>query len=1042
MLKNQYLYDSGNCDKIPQKKYVQKAGLITIILAAFFGLYLCTSHNFLLFHSLIEIATVFIGFTLFVLTWNTRHYQDHSYLKLLGIGYAFIALIDLVHTLAYKGMHVFPGYDANLPTQLWIAARYLQACTLAAAFLLARSRLRDGVLLTVYASAVLIVFLVIFTGIFPDCYIQGQGLTPFKINSEYLISAILFASLFPLYRLRKQFQKNTLILVFASISCTILSELSFTTYISVYSSANALGHFLKFMAFYLLYRAVVVTGLKNPYDLIFKELTRAKEEQQEMANEIRLLLESTGEGIIGVDLQGRCTFINKAGAENLGFKAEEITGRNIHRLVHHHYEDGSEYPEEDCPMNYTLWKGNNFHWYDDVLWRKDGTCFRAEYSSYPVIQGGKIRGGVIVFKDITERMRIEKEQQKLNENLTATLKAIPDQMFEVDKAGYILDYRAPKFMAPGTDLEVPVGRVLEKVFPPEAAKHIRQAIDEAAQHGHHSGTVYSVPGRDGLRWREVSIAAKGTGKSPKVKFILLARDITTRKVAEDALRQAKEEWEMTFDSVPDLIAILDKHHRIVRANRATVERLGSFDSACVGANCFALVHGTEAPPQYCPFVKTLADGKEHQAEFHDPHLGGDFLVSTTPLFNAQGELTGIVHVARDVTEHKRIEKERRVISKLESTGILAGGIAHDFNNLLSVILGNLDLIDLFDQTGESISDPLAVARKASLEARAVTQQLITMAKGGEPVKKRIVLSGLFEEQMTFSLRGSKIVPEFLFPADLQSVEADAGQITQVIRNLVLNAREAMSEQGVLRVRAANKLLTKTSGVSLPPGDYVKVSLTDQGEGIPDKILNKIFDPYFSTKQRGDQKGMGLGLTICRSIIQKHGGVIAVDTYPGRGTTFHIYLPASEKPLTIRPALPKKLSGTGRILVMDDEEMVRCLTGDILSQLGYEFQLAENGEEAIEHYQAARKQGRPFDAAILDLTVAGGMGGRETIQELLSIDPAFKVIASSGYDQDPVIQNYSQYGFKAALPKPYQIREMQKILCGVVGAGHTPAVGGV
>ncbi|HMK64531.1 MAG TPA: PAS domain S-box protein [Thermodesulfobacteriota bacterium] len=838
MLKNQNLHNSGSCDKIPRKKYILKACLITGTLTAFFGLYLCTLHNYLLLPSLIEIITVFIGFTLFVLIWN------------------------------------------------------------------------------------------------------------------------------------------------------------------------------------------------------FKELTRAKEEQQKMADEIRLLLESTGEGIIGVDLQGRCTFINKAGAANLGFSAEEIRGRKIHRLIHHHYSDGSEYPEEDCPMNYTLWKGNIFHWDDDVLWRKDGTCFRVEYSSYPITQEGKISGGVIIFKDITERIRIEEEQQRLNENLTATLKAIPDLMLEIDKNGHILDCRAPKFMAPGTDSEVPVGQVLERAFPFEAARLIRQAIDEAAQYGHHSGTVYSLPSQDGLRWQEVSIAAKGTGKSPKEKFVLLARDITSRKLAEDALRQAKEEWEMTFDSVPDLIAILDKHHRIIRANRAMVERLGVSTKACVGASCFTLVHGTEAPPDYCPFVKTIADGKEHKVEFHDPHLGGDFLVSATPVFDARGELTGAVHVARDITEHKRLEKERRVISKLESTGILAGGIAHDFNNLLSVILGNLDLIDLFHQTGEAVTDALAAARKASLEAREVTQQLITMAKGGEPVKKKITLSGLFEKQVTFSLRGSKVVPEFFFPDDLHPVEADAGQITQVIRNLVLNAREAMTDQGALKVRAANKLLTKPSA-SLPPGNYVKVSLTDEGEGIPDKILNKIFDPYFSTKRRGDQKGMGLGLTICRSIILKHGGAIAADTHPGRGATFHIYLPASEKLLSIRPALPEKLPGTGRILVMDDEEMVRCLTGDILNQLGYEFELAENGEKAIEHYQAAREQGRPFDAAILDLTVAGGMGGRETIQELLSIDPAFKVIASSGYDQDPVIQNYTEYGFKAALPKPYQIREMQKILCGVVGTSGIP-----
>jgi PAS domain S-box-containing protein len=1024
------MMDSFEKDYLLATLPLKKIGLLTGMLAVVLGLYAASLHNYLLFHSLIEIITVATGFTLFILAWNTRHYQTHAYLKILGIGYAFIALIDLTHSLAYKGMNVFRGYDTNLPTQLWIAARYLQALTLAVAPFLAGRRGDDRLILGGYAATVSLIFLMVFSGNFPDCYLPGQGLTTFKIFSEYLISLVLLFSLWPLYRIRGEFKKPVYNLVVASVICTVLSEISFTTYISVYSPANMAGHFLKLAAFYLLYRAVLVTAMKDPLNMIFRELEQSRAEQQKMAGEIGLLLESTGEGIIGVDARGRCTFINRAGAEILGYCAEELKGQDIHQLIHHHHADGRDYPENECPMNYTIWKGGIFHWDDDVLWRRDGSPFRVEYSSYPILENGESKGAVVIFKDITERKRIEEREQKLHEDLTATLKAIPDLMLEVERSGRIVDYRIPKSLDLGLDRKAVLDRTLAEAFPAEAEGPIRQAIDDAARQGWHQGNVFSLPSPQGMKWYELSAAAKGGNQAPEARFVLLARDITDRKLSEEALRQAKEEWEMTFDSVPDLIAILDKNHQIVRANKAMLNRLGCSGAGCAGLKCFSVVHGTNAPLKSCPFSLTLADGREHIAEIHEEHLGGDFLVSTTPVRNGRGELTGTVHVARDITERKRIQEERLIISKLESAGILAGGIAHDFNNLLSVILGNLDLATL-SADDKDLMTPLQGARQAVLEARVVTQQLITVARGGEPMKKTISLSGLLEEQATFSLRGSEVQCQFSIPADLAAVEVDGEQFGQVVRNIVLNAREAMNDTGRLRVEAANIQLTEPSGLALPAGSYVKVSFTDQGHGIPEKILSKIFDPYFSSKQRGRQKGMGLGLTISRSIVQKHGGTVTAESPPGKGTTMQIYLPASPLCGAARAEAGEEVSGTARVLVMDDDEMVRTLTGAILDRLGYEFELAENGETAIEHYQAAREHGCPFDVAILDLTVAEGMGGKETINRLLKIDPDIKVIASSGFNQDPIIQNYAEYGFKAALPKPYQISDMKAILSDVI-----------
>ena len=386
----------------------------------------------------------------------------------------------------------------------------------------------------------------------------------------------------------------------------------------------------------------------------------------------------------------------------------------------------------------------------------------------------------------------------------------------------------------------------------------------------------------------------------------------------------------------------------------------------------------------------------------------------------------------DITEQKGMDEQRMVMSKLESTGILAGGIAHDFNNLLAIILGNLELMDPLDQDQQELKSFLEAAKKAALEARGLTHQLITLARGGDPIKKVIFLRNLLEEQTRLTLRGTSVSFQFSIPSDLWAVEADEGQIGQVIRNIILNAREVMPDGGTISITAANLDDSSLYPLPLTAGRYVKVTISDQGLGIPEEVLDKVFDPYFSTKQRGEQKGMGLGLTICRSIIQKHGGTITVETTPGQGTSFHIYLPASSGGSSPASIPTKGVSEKYRLLVMDDEEMVRDMLKSILSRLGYEVIPVEKGEEAIADYQKAKNLGHPFDAVILDLTVRGGMGGTETLRELQKIDQRVKAIVSSGYEQDPILKNFAHHGFQAALTKPFLINEISAVLSQVLG----------
>lgn len=316
-----------------------------------------------------------------------------------------------------------------------------------------------------------------------------------------------------------------------------------------------------------------------------------------------------------------------------------------------------------------------------------------------------------------------------------------------------------------------------------------------------------------------------------------------------------------------------------------------------------------------------------------------------------------------------------------------------------------------------------------MRAKDLSNQLFTFARGGAPVKNTISVGQLIVENVRFSLSGSNVRPDFCIAEDLQMVEADEGQISQVINNIVINAVQAMPEGGALEVRAENVTLAGTGeGLSLSEGSYVKISIRDEGTGIPQKHLAKIFDPFFSTKD----KGRGLGLATAYSIIKKHGGRLQVESQLGVGTCFFIFLPAAARSETTSVAGDVTVQGTGKILIMDDEEDLLTVTGESLSVLGYEVTLARHGSEAIAQYLHALHNEHPFDLVILDLTIPGGMGGKQTIRELLHKDPQVKAIVASGYSNDPVMANYKDYGFKAAVQKPFTIEALSRVVYKAMG----------
>ena len=381
------------------------------------------------------------------------------------------------------------------------------------------------------------------------------------------------------------------------------------------------------------------------------------------------------------------------------------------------------------------------------------------------------------------------------------------------------------------------------------------------------------------------------------------------------------------------------------------------------------------------------------------------------------------------TELKQTYKQLYHAQKMESVGILAGGIAHDFNNLLTVILGNILLAKKDVDPEDRVSNVLLEAEDASLRAKDLTQELLTFSKGGEPIKRTISISKLIKDTVNFTIRGTNVTCKFEIPDNLYNIDGDDVQITQVISNIIINADQAMLKGGTIRVRCENVTISsENENTTLPENkNFIRISIEDHGTGMPKEQISLIFDPFFTTKE----KGSGLGLATAYSIIKKHGGKITVESEVGTGSTFYIYLPAAQKkvsPKADMDVIEKPSEGSGeRILVMDDDENIRFLLSEILTSYGYMTESACDGAQAIELYKKAYESTNQFDLVILDLTIPAGIGGKETIKELIRIDPDVKGIVSSGYSNDAIMANYRQYGFSGVISKPYRPDDLVRIV---------------
>lgn len=883
--------------------------IISVLTIIFFiNLYLVSEVNYLFYHNFVEFFSIVIAFVIFTIAWNTREHNENNYLIFLGSAYLFIGIIDFVHSLSYKGMGVFNFQTANVPTQLWISARYLETSSLLIApLLLGIKKLDIKKSMIVYSIVTFFVLVSIFyLDIFPTTYIQGEGLTAFKIASEYIISLLLIISVYLLYLKRDHFQRNILYLITGAIIFTIFAELSFTMYISVYGLSNFIGHIFKLVSFYLIYRALVLTTMKQPTEVLYKELKNTKDE-------LERIIEGMNDAVFLHDIEGNIVKVNRAATEHLGYSKQELLKMKPKDFDRNDYAD-------DFEKRIRRLKEKGYTKFEVVHVTKDGKEIPVEINSN-VLKYKEKDVILSVVRDISERVEAKEELRKSRKFLQKSIDSMLANIVIIDEHGKILkvnerwkefadnnglswdDYGVGhNYLETVKNAKGPSKKGSDKVY-----KNLKKVIKGQKKIFYHEYPCHSP---DEKRW--FLMTASRFKINHDVQVIISHINITDRKKAELELKLKENAIEYSINAM----AISDDKGYLTYVNRSFLSMWRYRQKGEIIGKHLSEFWKTRL--NFENIIRKLRKlgiwTGELTAETRD---GEKFIVQVlaSTFKSEEDESQKIMASIVDITKRKKKEEELKEAlkelkesnkelketqeklsqaNKMAAIGQLAGGVAHELNNPMTAVSIYSDMLlnDLEekefdcadDETLAKFSYRMKTMKDAADRCKDITDNLLRFSRKSGEEFVSIDINNVVDN--TLSLLRKKLEDEDIdinieIEDDIPSIKGNSKQLQQVFTNIILNAEDAINEKGEINIRAKKD-----------EENEIMIQFEDNGEGIDQEDMDKIFEPFFTTKAPGE--GTGLGLSISYRIVKDHDGEIKVESEKGEGTIFRIELPIKDE----------------------------------------------------------------------------------------------------------------------------------------------------
>jgi PAS domain S-box-containing protein len=961
-------------------------------VAVLVGLYWSQRYNFLLFHCLAEGFSIAIACGTFMLAWNTRRVMTNNYLLFLGIAYLFIGGLDSVHTLAYKGMGIFYGTDANRSTQLWIAARLLESISMVLAPWWIGRRLPEKQVVWAYAVYCAVVLVAVFPmKSFPDCFIEGHGLTLFKITIEYLIVLVLVAALMVLIVKRRHFDPSILRLLVGSIILTMASEIAFTFYVSTYGLSNQIGHYLKIASYFLIYKAIIQTGLVRPHALLFRDLQQKRESLKAAHDRLEQRVEERTAELLSVSRRLQAEVGQRECAQQALIKANR--------------------------MLKTLSECNQC-----LVRSADERSFLDQICSN-IVQHGGYGYAAVAFTEKNQGLSLHTAAQ-------------------AGKDVGFLAWMQPAGVA-ALSSDSPVGTVLKERMPrvmtiPSLQADFSEGPADTASVNSLSGVILPLCANDDTLG--VLLACSGQADAfdaHQVRLLMeLASDVsfgivTLRMHQQRRVAEAERQLLMTaVEQAGDCICIIDKDAKIKYINPAIELISGAQRHTWFRRSLLDLFDDSRDFPLKT-ILERVNDGQSWDGRIKYRAAQGaelDLGIRLSPVRDASLRVGHLVAIIKDITRECQMEKQLFQSQKMEAIGTLAGGIAHDFNNILSAINGFTELtLDQIDKDSIGYRN-LKEVLNAGHRATELVQQILTFSRQTTPERKPVALRALVEEAARF-LRSS-LPSTITIRQDLDSdgmVMAEPAHIHQILMNLGTNAAHAMHETGGLLTIALKDDTIDANGVvcfpEAQPGPYLRLTVCDTGHGMPQDVMDHIFEPFFTTKADGE--GTGMGLSIVHGIVRSLDGIISVSSEPRKGTSFTVYLPAIERVAALQNAvdLPLPIGANEHILFVDDEPPLAEIGRQTLESLGYQVTIRIDGTEALD---LIRAQPDRFDLVVTDMTMPG-ITGDNLAREIKAIRPRLPVILCSGFSTRMDGQRAAAIGISAYVNKPVLRGQLARII---------------